>query len=418
MADEYARDYSDISAWGGAFKGFSDAWKEGQHEQDVDQDRNMKQMETKARIAADQAKMDREAAQTALENRRADQTAKNEQLQRRIQLQGMGKDLDENGTVIDTQLSPRERAAEQLKAFGAGAKIKSTDQYGNPTEYEMNPNTPTVIGAKAKQQTADAGTTRAEAAKVMASNKSTKEMENRWSKLADDLDPNKARGGNLAQLQKTINAADRIHTIFDQFPDGNIPKAQTTELATAVAGLISGGSPQSQQQIHEIVPASSSGSIEDLMSWYSNNPRGRQQQEFVKVLRESSEREQKTAMRQKMQAQRARLVKYPDLKSLDPDRWAKSLDAYGVTEQDEEPSQAAASPAGTAQPIAAAPPQGGLVKPNHGLIGGLLDKVGSVFSTPAQAQAAAHPQDNAALQWAKANPKDPRAITILKANGL
>ena len=30
----------------------------------------------------------------------------------------------------------------------------------------------------------------------------------------------------------------------------------------------------------------------------------------------------------------------------------------------------------------------------------------------------AHPQDSTAVQWAKQNPKDPRALTILKANGL
>lgn len=33
-------------------------------------------------------------------------------------------------------------------------------------------------------------------------------------------------------------------------------------------------------------------------------------------------------------------------------------------------------------------------------------------------QPQAHPQDSAAVQWAKANPKDPRSVAILKANGL
>ncbi len=40
------------------------------------------------------------------------------------------------------------------------------------------------------------------------------------------------------------------------------------------------------------------------------------------------------------------------------------------------------------------------------------------FSDPHNPSVTSHPQDSAALQWAKANPKDPRSAAIMKVNGL
>ncbi len=68
-------------------------------------------------------------------------------------------------------------------------------------------------------------------------------------------------------------------------------------------------------------------------------------------------------------------------------------------------------------PQQAAPPQG-LVQPQQGFLGKAAGMLG--FGQPAQAAApvpAPHPQDSAALQWAKANPKDPRSAAILQING-
>ncbi len=237
-----------------------------------------------------------------------------------------------------------------------------------------------------------------------------------WTKFSDALDPNKARAGNLASTQKLINSADRIHAIFDQFPDGNIPKAQATELATAVAGLISGGSPQSQQQINDIVPHSMLGNAADLASWYSGNPKGREQQEFVKVLKESSVRERAVAMKQKMEAQRARLPAYENLRAADPEHYARILKGYGVTEFDDPNAM---------PPVQEASPQG-LVKPQ-----GFLSKLGGlIMGDKAQAGSPAlpppHPQDEAAVGEAnrilsdqKSTPdQKKKAQEVLRMNGL
>jgi len=50
--------------------------------------------------------------------------------------------------------------------------------------------------------------------------------------------------------------------------------------------------------------------------------------------------------------------------------------------------------------------------------GGQEDSPQGLMLGARSAQVASHPQDAAAVQWAKANPNDPRAAAILKANGL
>lgn len=47
----------------------------------------------------------------------------------------------------------------------------------------------------------------------------------------------------------------------------------------------------------------------------------------------------------------------------------------------------------------------------------VMDTLGSRIPAPEQPAMQPHPQDNEAVQWAKANPRDPRAAAILKAAG-
>lgn len=55
---------------------------------------------------------------------------------------------------------------------------------------------------------------------------------------------------------------------------------------------------------------------------------------------------------------------------------------------------------------------------NQGVVPTGMVKPGMVSGPAAAPQAPPHPEDSAAVQWAKANPQDPRAAAILKANGL
>ncbi len=155
--------------------------------------------------------------------------------------------------------------------------------------------------------------------------------EKRTTALKDDLDPNKARGGNLAKSQLMINSAQRVEALFQQFPDGNIPKSQTVELANAVAALIGGGgSAQSQQQINEITPHSLIGDSAAIASWLTNEPLGAQQKEFTNLLRETAKREGSLAETQVKQAQVQRLTAHDRLKESDPETYWSVLHGYGI----------------------------------------------------------------------------------------
>lgn len=152
--------------------------------------------------------------------------------------------------------------------------------------------------------------------------------------LKDDLDPNKARGGNLAKSQGMINSSESIEALFSQFPDGNVPKSQTVELATGVAALISRGTPQSQHQIDQLVPSSMRGDAQSIASWVTGKPLGQEQQKFIRLLQDTAKREKEVAEHQVRSAQVQRLSAYSKLKSKDPERYNQVLAGYGIDEKD------------------------------------------------------------------------------------
>lgn len=144
----------------------------------------------------------------------------------------------------------------------------------------------------------------------------------RSDKLAKDmsshLDLTVGRAGLGGKIQQKIFAAQNIDAIFNQFPDFNIPKSQTVDLATAIAGLISGGSPQSQQQINEIMSRTGKSDAASLAQYVTGEPTGLKQQNIMRVLKESSDREKAVAQGQVNEILEKRLPSHQELKKLNP----------------------------------------------------------------------------------------------------
>ncbi len=357
--NNFLQDYSGVNAAGSAVQGFL----KGMNDMD---DRKMKQQEFQAKMAAMQTQTQRDA------------------LNQKIELYQKNLTQGDDGSISSTPLRPEQVTAQNIGLKEKGvASTPSAEPGGQPT-LSYDHDSPQWIAAHAKEYGAE----------HRSDEKPVKSAE--WQKFADALNPNKARGGNLAKTQAMINSTDRIDALFKQFPDGNIPKTQSVELGTAVAGLISGGSPQSQQQIHDIVPSSVLGNVADLGSWYTGNPTGREQQEFMRLLQDTSGRERDVAVRQKLEAQRAVLPAFEHLRSGHPGsdeaRYLRQLKAMGVTEFDD---PQAAPPA--------APPQ---ATQNPGLVKqGFLSKLGGLLmGSPADAGKPAlpppHPKDEAAVRAA------------------
>ena len=151
-----------------------------------------------------------------------------------------------------------------------------------------------------------------------------------------------ARSGNAGKVQAVINSADRLNGLFSQFPDGNVPKGQTTELATAVAGMISGGSPQSQHQIDMMVPSTMKGNAADIASWFTGDPKGREQQAFIHQLQDTTNRELEIAKTQKKQWQLETLADWEHLRNSNPDRFARMVKAktgFSLEDLEKQPEQ-------------------------------------------------------------------------------
>ncbi len=157
-----------------------------------------------------------------------------------------------------------------------------------------------------------------------------KEDEKTGGTLLKSLDPNGARTGNFGKAGYQLMAADRADAILKQFPDGNVPKSQTQELATAAAALISGGSIQSQHQLNAIVPQSLWGDANALAGWLNNEPKGLQQQAFIKNLADSIKREREVAKQQVDDIRISRLGASAEFAKRNPDKFSRILKSSGL----------------------------------------------------------------------------------------
>lgn len=421
MADEYLKDYSNISAWGGAFKGFADAWKESQHQNQVDQDRQMKQQEFTAKMKADQTKMDRENAQTALENRKAEQTEKNNALQRRIQLQAMGKDVDENGQIVDTRLSPREQAAERLKAFSAGGRVKSVDQYGNPESYEADPNTPTMVNARTKERSAANALEGRDQKNAMAQDRLDLSHDNLDQRLHERvltrIASNPIVKQKLNQYQGLDNALSVVANAEHLTPETIAEFQQGIRANMGMKGT--GGVEERQETMFKSLGLNAAKFKEFLTGDPATLAKDSM---FVKHLQELARIEQSNIKNQYSKALAAASGGHASLYARRPDLKADLEDAINLQQSQFAPAPSPTLAEGPQAAVSPSAPQG-LIKPEgEGLLSRIGGKLSSFIGTPATAAPiVAHPQDNAAVEWAKqtlkTNPSEPRALAILKANG-
>lgn len=228
---------------------------------------------------------------------------------------------------------PRQQAKDYLNAIAMGSR-------------EDIANAKIAEAARYHQMLGDAATQRALNGVASAGSKAETADVKRGDALRDSLDPNKARGGNLAKSQAMLNSAERIDALFKQFPDYNVPKGQTSELTAAVAGLVNGGSAQSQHQIDSITPQSLRGDAAGIASWLTNNPNGLEQRSFMKMMHDTSKREAAVAAGQVSKAQKARLSSFNDFKRKNPEQYKAIVNGYGLDENGDPIKADGAAPEG------------------------------------------------------------------------
>lgn len=168
--------------------------------------------------------------------------------------------------------------------------------------------------------------------------------------FGDSLDENKGRTGEFGRQQQLVNSSDRALVLGKQFADGNLPPAQVAELATSVAGLVSGGSHAAEATVHRFVPSTYSGSEAGISQWLTSEPKGAGQQAFVKQLLETAQRERQQAVGKIHGIKMSRVAQFEDLQRQNPTAFNAVLQSKGV-----DPEEYAKFKAGGYKVQAAAP---------------------------------------------------------------
>jgi hypothetical protein len=158
---------------------------------------------------------------------------------------------------------------------------------------------------------------------------------NKWANaLKDDLDPNKARGGNMSFNQKKVDQAERLEGLIKDSSGNisNLDSRQVEELAIGLNSMLSNSSSSAVSQVEALVPKTALGNASKLKEWLTNNPTGMNQMAFVKRMADTVTREKTIASNQIKKAQKQRLSAYSKFKDADPDQYNQILNAYGLNE--------------------------------------------------------------------------------------
>jgi hypothetical protein len=150
----------------------------------------------------------------------------------------------------------------------------------------------------------------------------------RFKKLYESMDPTKARSGQFGEQYKIVAQADRLGGLIDKTSYGmNLSGPEMEELAIGTARLLSGAGASSRAQVEALVPHTVKGKFNDIVSWLTNKPMGRDQQEFVKRTKGLLEREKTLAQDKLETIMRQRARAEGDLKEIDPEAYQKAIDS-------------------------------------------------------------------------------------------
>lgn len=150
--------------------------------------------------------------------------------------------------------------------------------------------------------------------------------------LATKMNPGLAGSrSDFGKQQSMVSAADRVLTLGQQVVSqpGGADKRQIHELAIASANLVSGGgSGAAQSTIEALVPHSYGATAAGIEEWLTGNPTGTEQQQFVKRMLETADREKAMAVDKVKGIQSAILAASSHLKNKDPDRFNSIQQRY------------------------------------------------------------------------------------------
>lgn len=148
--------------------------------------------------------------------------------------------------------------------------------------------------------------------------------------MSEALDPSKQRQGAFGVSKQVFDRAERLESLANAFPGGNLRSSEIEELAIGLNSMLSGSNTGAQEQVKALVPKTIWGDGQKLREWLTNEPTGTGQQEFVKRMMGSVAREKETASKQIKRTQLSRISPYAKLEDEDPDTFHATLQSQGI----------------------------------------------------------------------------------------
>lgn len=161
---------------------------------------------------------------------------------------------------------------------------------------------------------------------VLADERINKGYVDMTKRIEGDIASARSAFGRSANVMR---AAGAIEALASKFKADELSYQEIQELAKSLDGMLAQGAP-TITGTQKLVPTSFIGDSQKIASYLLNIPKGAKQGEFVKRMLATVGREKEYAKKQILKTQTELLSGYEHLKKADPDRWDRTLTAFGI----------------------------------------------------------------------------------------
>ena len=283
---------------------------------------------------------------------------------------GKGINVPENASAADiTKVAPYymkdaalQTAIQKVLTQQQGALTRNTASNKTKTDIADKNRGIKEQQLKIEQQKADAATKNAEGNKELKAQAAQDRTLSQTKQMLESARGNPA----AAQAEKDMYSVDKANSLFKLYPDlDNIPDAQVNLITSEIAKVAQGGVPTGHE-IDALKPNTPESKLQKLFGQLQNEPKPANLGAYLKELKKYT------------------AALHNDAKKVIQDKYGRVIESSKKQLGDD----------------------------NYKA---LQDQYMNRFNPPEQKE---HPQDRNAIEWAKANGKDPRAAAILKANGI
>lgn len=148
--------------------------------------------------------------------------------------------------------------------------------------------------------------------------------------MGDDLDPDKNVRNAYGIAQIGLDRSNRLEGLLSRYPDMNLTKQETEEVAIGLNSMLQGSNISAQEQVKGLIPNTIRGNVAKMQEWLFNTPQGLNQQEIIKRMYSNIQREKEVFKLQVYDKARAKLAKYGDVEKNNPEAWANILQSRGI----------------------------------------------------------------------------------------